>query len=259
ILSNQEIDDRLLNRFQDELQILIDQDCHTINYKVERFLGLDFIQRCYTDNGRGSGHMIPARVREYWRMLEQCDTENDLVEYARFLAVSLVSADRDQMSREFQRLYDTCQEWVRKTPWQWKKENLDREMDLDTWSPLKRVRHLPIYAFAPSAAAVSVLAHRAKVQIEALVTIIAAIRYKRAHGDYPENLDQLLAAHLIKRLPMDPYGDGPLLYKKTDDGFILYSVGDNFVDDGGEIFRDDNGKVSKWAEKGDAVFWPVPK
>jgi hypothetical protein len=185
-------------------------------------------------------------------MLEQCDTENDLVEYARFLAVSLVSADRDQMSREFQRLYDTCQEWVRKTPWQWKKDNLDPQMDLYTWSPLKRVRYLPIYAFAPSAAAVSVLAHRAKVQIEALVTTIAAIRYKNAYGDYPENLDRLLEADLLKKLPMDPYSDGPLVYRRTPDGFILYSLGADFDDDGG--------LHSNWGrdtEGGDQVFWPV--
>jgi len=101
------------------------------------------------------------------------------------------------------------------------------------------------------------LSHRAKAQIEALISTIAVIRYKKAHGDYPENLDQLLEADLLSKLPMDPYSDKPLIYKKTDDNFLLYSIGENFKDEGGEVFRDDNGRARKWPDEGDAVFWPV--
>ena len=50
-----------------------------------------------------------------------------------------------------------------------------------------------------------------------------------------------------------------MVYKKTDENFILYSVGENFRDDGGKVIRDDDGSVEMWEDKGDAVFWPVPK
>ena len=63
----------------------------------------------------------------------------------------------------------------------------------------------------------------------------------------------------MEKLPMDPYSDGTLVYKKTDDGFLLYSLGENLCDDGGQVFRDDEGKIKKWASEGDWVFWPVPK
>jgi hypothetical protein len=54
-------------------------------------------------------------------------------------------------------------------------------------------------------------------------------------------------------LPMDPYSSGPLVYKLTDNNFILYSVAGDFNDNGGK-------HDPKWAEEGngDYVFWPVP-
>jgi hypothetical protein len=58
---------------------------------------------------------------------------------------------------------------------------------------------------------------------------------------------------------MDPYSDKRLVYKRTDDSFLLYSVGPNFEDDSGRISRDGDGNVEKWPDEGDAVFWPVAK
>ncbi|MHC4208065.1 MAG: hypothetical protein ACYSTT_25700, partial [Planctomycetota bacterium] len=116
ILSNQQIDDPLLKDFQDELEILTGRDFHTMDYKVESFMGLDFIQRCYTDDGHGSGHLIPGRVREFWKLMDRYDTENELAEYGRFLAMSLAGADRAQMTREFERYYASVQQWAPKTP-----------------------------------------------------------------------------------------------------------------------------------------------
>ena len=58
---------------------------------------------------------------------------------------------------------------------------------------------------------------------------------------------------------MDAFSEKPLVYKKTDDDFILYSVGFNFTDDGGEFSKDRRGNIRKWGENGDTVFWPVIK
>jgi hypothetical protein len=51
----------------------------------------------------------------------------------------------------------------------------------------------------------------------------------------------------------------PLVYKKRDDNFVLYSVGPNFKDDDGEVFQDEKGGVRKWVGEGDWVFWPIQK
>jgi hypothetical protein len=53
---------------------------------------------------------------------------------------------------------------------------------------------------------------------------------------------------------MDPFSSGPLVYKLTDNNFILYSLAADFNDDGGK-------HDPKWAGEGDGdyVFWPVQK
>jgi len=50
----------------------------------------------------------------------------------------------------------------------------------------------------------------------------------------------------------DPFSDKPLVYKRTIQGFTLYSFGEDYDDDGG--------LHSKWGrgeEGGDQVFWPL--
>ena len=130
-------------------------------------------------------------------------------------------------------------------------------MGMDEWSDFRRARYWPLTAFAPALTKASELSHRTKVQTEALVATIAAIRYKRVHGDYPENLDRLLEADLLRELPMDPYSDKPLVYKRTADGFTLYSLGPDFDDDGGEVSRDATGRIERWPADGDVVLWPA--
>jgi hypothetical protein len=78
---------------------------------------------------------------------------------------------------------------------------------------------------------------------------------------YPDKLEELVKKNYLKQLPTDPYSDKPLIYKKNDNDFALYSVGENFRDDAGEVVRYSlNGEIAKWGlENGDAVFWPVPK
>jgi hypothetical protein len=56
---------------------------------------------------------------------------------------------------------------------------------------------------------------------------------------------------------MDPFSDKPLVYRRTDDDFILYSVGYNFIDDGGVRGKDKNGKPRMWADNGDRIFRPT--
>lgn len=58
-------------------------------------------------------------------------------------------------------------------------------------------------------------------------------------------------------MPIDSFSDKPLVYRKTDDGFTLYSVGENCIDDGGELARNKKGEARVWGGEGDAIFWPI--
>jgi len=111
----------------------------------------------------------------------------------------------------------------------------------------------------PAVVRIIELSHQNKTNVQSLVTILALLRHKGDKGFCPENLQELITTGYLKKLPADPYSDKPLVYKKTDDNFILYSVGPNFTDDGGEPGKDSYGRVRKWRKNGDTVFWPLPK
>jgi hypothetical protein len=66
-------------------------------------------------------------------------------------------------------------------------------------------------------------------------TACALERYRLANGHFPETLNSLVPQYL-KELPRDIMDGQPLRYRRTDDGqFVLYSVGSDGVDNGGQL------------------------
>ncbi len=63
---------------------------------------------------------------------------------------------------------------------------------------------------------------------------LAAERYRQAHGTWPQSPD-LLTPDLIAAVPTDPFTGGPLLYHRLVDGVVIYSVGLDGKDDGGNL------------------------
>ncbi len=83
---------------------------------------------------------------------------------------------------------------------------------------------------------------------DGLHTLIALERYRNAHADYPQSLDQLVP-EFLSALPTDPWSGKPLHYKRIDAttdrkgrAFLLYSVGRGADNDGTEIPHDANAK-----------------
>lgn len=69
-----------------------------------------------------------------------------------------------------------------------------------------------------------------------LQTIFALERHKRKHGRYPDVLADLVPEYL-SAVPEDVFASAstPLIYRRDGDGAMLYSVGENGVDDGGKF------------------------
>lgn len=62
--------------------------------------------------------------------------------------------------------------------------------------------------------------------------VLALKAYKYEHGAYPSTLDQLRRT-LDWTLPVDPFTGRSFIYRRQEEGFKLYSVGENLKDDGG--------------------------
>jgi hypothetical protein len=79
-------------------------------------------------------------------------------------------------------------------------------------------------------------------------------RYRLAHGQFPDSLDAL-SPDFISKLPQDVITGEAYKYRRTADGqFVLYSVGWDETDDGGEVSLK-NGSID--ISKGDWV-WQYP-
>jgi len=96
---------------------------------------------------------------------------------------------------------------------------------------------------------------RAQGSVDLARVACALERYRQANGEYPDSLEAL-TPKFLEKLPCDAIDGGSLKYRRTNDGqFVLYSVGLNETDDGGQVALAKSGNVD--INKGDWV-WRYP-
>ncbi len=62
---------------------------------------------------------------------------------------------------------------------------------------------------------------------------LALQEYRQRVGRFPDRLEQLAPTYLASILP-DPFTGRPFRYRRTAAGYLLYSLGSNATDEGGE-------------------------
>lgn len=162
--------------------------------------------------------------------------------------MSVFGLRRGRTQTDMLNSYTYAVDYLRKSPWQTDQEGLE------FWEDLRvRTHHNPLARWlmfnGPPIARVRV---QGQATWDALLCCLAVWQYKQDTGQFPDDLQTLLSKNYLAQLPADPYSDGPLVYRLTADGFTLYSVAANFVDDGGQHEDWRKGHVG-----GDYVFWPV--
>jgi hypothetical protein len=78
------------------------------------------------------------------------------------------------------------------------------------------------------------VAHRDHADLRCAILMLAAERLRKAQGHWPQNVDEL-ALRVVAKVPIDPFDGKPLRMVRTEDGLILYSVGEDGVDNGGKL------------------------
>jgi len=92
--------------------------------------------------------------------------------------------------------------------------------------------------------------------VDATRVACALERNRLANGKFPETLDAL-SPQFIGKIPHDIIDGKPLRYKPTEGGYVLYSVGWNQTDDGGEPAWKTDKERSLDLTRGDWV-WQIP-
>jgi hypothetical protein len=93
------------------------------------------------------------------------------------------------------------------------------------------------------------------------VTAIALKRYQLRQGSFPPALTSLVP-EFISTVPLDPVDGQPLRYRRNAGGtFLLYSIGENGVDDGGDPSLEKGVQSSSFYWQNDRALdwvWPQP-
>jgi hypothetical protein len=166
--------------------------------------------------------------------------------YIDHLCIAWRHPNRRETIRTVDRLVEAATELIRQTPWELHAQGLhcaDRLTEtLGDNVFLRPVAERPLTWEINNH-------YRIIASMEALIATVGILRFHQDKGTWPPNLEELAAAGYIRRIPADPYGDGPLVYRRTDSSFILYSRWYDLDDDGGV-------RISGAGQNGDEIFWP---
>ena len=212
-----------------------------VDIVFERAQFMDFVQKSYTDDGQGDGRITPKGLQ----ILKEIEAstarlKSSLPELQRgwnFPSVTLqglpptsllVFATRKQLT-------DKADEYFRIMDADMKVGAIDDDVENAIGDA---IRELPegyvfIKLLLPASHFVRLSRVRAQVNTDSVLAALAVIRYQREHGRLPETLDDLVG-EFLEHVPQDPFDNHPLRYVPKGDKFVIYSVGVNGVDDGGQ-------------------------
>ena len=259
ILSEHRIDSHVLAKLQQDFEQMIASEDFVVSFEAERLCMYDEIQRCFTEDRFGGGHISLEWLERITPMVDGDPFELIFAKkgWTAPLRILFTHPNKQETREMADGFYDFWEQMALKTPAQIRTENIDIEeqtMELIEGNILLEI-------MSPALGRICEIAHRNKADVEAALAIIAILRYKQDIGGYPDKLEKLINADYLKVLPIDPYSGEPLVYKKMDNNFVLYSFGPNFKDDDGKMAYNKEGKP-RWRgteEDGDTVFWPVDK
>ena len=185
-----------------------------MDFTADKAMFDDILQRAYTDDGNGDGHVTAAGLRLMSNIAE--NKPLDYIPDVTWLIGPGLSAliagraeTRDVADRFFEELISARQG----PPWQWDSERIAAS---ENWLKDLAQGTLAIrYAFPslllPRIAHMSKAAERAIQQRDATEVAIALVLFQRRHGVWPQKLDELVP-DLLPAVPPDRLDGQPLRY-----------------------------------------------
>jgi hypothetical protein len=116
---------------------------------------------------------------------------------------------------------------------------LPARQEAETLAALEATEHGGIAErFLPAWQAAARRFHHNQAHLRCAVVALATERYRVRHGQWPDSL-AALAPEFLAQVPTDPFNDQPLRYLKLADHVVIYSVGPDGIDNGGNLVERD--------------------
>lgn len=100
-----------------------------------------------------------------------------------------------------------------------------------------RTQRWLVRLFLPALKKMATAYVRDRAQLRCAFVAVAAERYRQAQGQWPDDISTLKNAGYLNQVPTDPWDGQRLRLRRLDDGLVIYSVGPDGVDNGGNIDR----------------------
>ena len=120
-------------------------------------------------------------------------------------------------------------------PWPVAIQNADRvaaDLNAKISSSLGKMRYMTTALLYPATSSATKAMATGQAGLVVAETLLAAQRYQLAHGQYPNQVEELVP-EFLPRVPLDPLDGKPLRYKLSNGWPVVWSLGSDLVDDGG--------------------------
>ena len=187
----------------------------------------------------------PALVGEICVCIEYRKLNRDVrdVNELMFYAMSLTSQDPAMLISDYQRMIA-----IDKLPIQ---EQLPKVREIIKEATDTSFLVFPPQIMLPAIEKVYAIHLRVRANMDCAITALAVERYRLKEGKLPETVDALVPGYLAG-VYVDPFDGKPLRYKRDGAGYMIYSIGEDGVDDGGQ--KQDPNNRSKSFDWGFRVY-----
>ena len=221
------------NRYLQEYQSLPPLPGLENAFECEHFVSLDYVMLC----ARGEASRI-IEVKAPLSQLKRVDWDISLRMFNQLhddLIRALSVRDTAEQKRQFQSAGPDMKEGSSKLDYVSK---LVIHFATGDWKGVRKMRgdkygKLLLAVLAPELFRISTFQKETRMRSDLLQLSFALAAHKAETGAYPAELAALSPKYL-KKIPLDLFTDQPLHYNRTVDGYLLYSVGKNMIDDGGK-------------------------
>ena len=219
----------------------------------------DIIQQLFTDDGNGEGKMTMDGVRLCTGLLPgltglQSMPRDEFEKIKKILDIAMT--DRKQTVEAHEKIMAIAKEHFLKPFYQ-------QPLELQELVDEQGTNHFLIQAFMPAYDNVRAALEREIGTQDGVTLAIAVERFRLANDRLPESLEELMPA-FITEIPLDRVTGQPLKFAVENDGPVIYSVGTDEVDQGGQPEIRDSGYRKQVMPfnfdenyKGDWVVWPI--
>lgn len=228
------LSDEHLRRLAERLEALDGGGPITLDFSGERAFFHDLLQRTYSDDGQGDGRLTAAGMLALQGSDEHTPGPGMPLVHGPLLPLyGLLAPSRRQLADAYESIIGEAERESRIPFWQRGPSRIPEAAARLEQSPLGRHRYFLVIMLAPMFERANNSAEIITQNRDAVLTIIALERWRRAHdGVFPQRLEELVPTFL-PALPTDRFTGQPLHYEIRSGVPRLWAVGTDLDDDGG--------------------------